>query len=164
MINDKLPKIWYGGDYNPEQWDAEVWAEDDRLFKLAGIDVATINVFSWAMIQPDEETYDFSSLDETMDRLYRNGTYICLATATGAHPAWMARQYPEVTRVDVKGRKRKFGDGITPTRTARSTVHFPPGLRASWRSGTKIIPRSWPGMSRMSTADTTTRAVRDGLP
>ncbi|MFD1775371.1 beta-galactosidase [Paenibacillus rhizophilus] len=109
MINDKLPKIWYGGDYNPEQWDAEVWAEDDRLFKLAGIDVATINVFSWAMIQPDEETYDFSSLDETMDRLYRNGTYICLATATGAHPAWMARQYPEVTRVDVKGRKRKFG-------------------------------------------------------
>jgi beta-galactosidase len=109
VINDKLPKIWYGGDYNPEQWDAPVWAEDERMFKLAGIDVATINVFSWALIQPSEDTYDFSSLDELMDRLYKNGTYVCLATGTGAHPAWMAHRYPEVTRVDVKGRKRKFG-------------------------------------------------------
>jgi beta-galactosidase len=109
VINDKLPKIWYGGDYNPEQWDAPVWAEDERMFKLAGIDVATINVFSWALIQPSEDTYDFSSLDELMDRLYKNGTYVCLATGTGAHPAWMAHRYPEVTRVDVQGRKRKFG-------------------------------------------------------
>lgn len=109
MINEKLPKIWYGGDYNPEQWEAPDWAEDERMFKLAGIDVATINVFSWAMLQPDEDTYDFSFLDATMDRLYQSGTYVCLATSTGAHPAWMARQYPEVTRVDVQGRKRKFG-------------------------------------------------------
>lgn len=109
MINDKLPKIWYGGDYNPEQWEAADWAEDERMFKLAGIDVATINVFSWALIQPAEDTYDFSGLDELIDRLYKNGTYVCLATGTGAHPAWMAHRYPEVTRVDVQGRKRKFG-------------------------------------------------------
>lgn len=109
MINEKLPKIWYGGDYNPEQWDAPVWAEDERMFKLAGIDVATINVFSWALIQPSEDTYDFTGLDELIDRLYKNGTYVCLATGTGAHPAWMAHRYPEVTRVDVQGRKRKFG-------------------------------------------------------
>ncbi|MBA9085110.1 beta-galactosidase [Fontibacillus solani] len=109
MINDKLPKIWYGGDYNPEQWDSEVWSEDERMFKLAGIDVATINVFSWALIQPDEVTYDFSALDETMDRLYKSGVYVCLATSTGAHPAWMAKKYPDVTRVDVQGRKRTFG-------------------------------------------------------
>ncbi|MEI2394839.1 MULTISPECIES: beta-galactosidase [Paenibacillus] len=109
MINEKLPKIWYGGDYNPEQWDAPVWAEDERMFKLAGIDVATINVFNWATLQPSEDTYDFSGLDELIDRLYKNGTYVCLATATGAHPAWMAHRYPEVTRVDVQGRKRKFG-------------------------------------------------------
>ncbi|OME89333.1 MULTISPECIES: beta-galactosidase [Paenibacillus] len=109
MINEKLPKMWYGGDYNPEQWDAEAWKEDDRMFKLAGIDVATINVFSWALSQPDEGTYNFAWLDETIDRLYRNGVYICLATSTGAHPAWMARKYPDVLRVDYEGRKRKFG-------------------------------------------------------
>lgn len=109
MINNKLPKIWYGGDYNPEQWDAEAWQEDSRMFKLAGVDVATINVFSWAMIQPDEETYDFSFLDETMDRLYQDGVYVCLATSTAAHPAWMAHRHPDVLRVDVQGRKRAFG-------------------------------------------------------
>ncbi|GAA0404475.1 beta-galactosidase [Paenibacillus motobuensis] len=109
MINNKLPKIWYGGDYNPEQWDPETWKEDERMFKLAGIDVATINVFSWAMLQPDEITYDFSALDATIDRLYKSGVYVCLATSTAAHPAWMAKKYPDVTRVDVQGRKRSFG-------------------------------------------------------
>ncbi|MGG3283692.1 beta-galactosidase [Paenibacillus solani] len=109
MINENLPKMWYGGDYNPEQWDAETWTEDDRLFKLAGIDVATINVFSWALNQPNEETYDFAWLDETIERLYKNGVYVCLGTSTAAHPAWMARKYPDVLRVDYEGRKRKFG-------------------------------------------------------
>lgn len=109
MINEKLPKIWYGGDYNPEQWDAEIWKEDERMFKLAGIDVATVNVFSWALNQPSEDTYDFAQLDETMDRLYKSGVYACLATSTGAHPAWMAKKYPDVLRVDYQGRKRKFG-------------------------------------------------------
>ena len=63
LINSKLPKIWYGGDYNPEQWEKEIWDEDVRMFKLAGIDVATVNVFSWALNQPDEDTYDFTLLD-----------------------------------------------------------------------------------------------------
>ncbi|QGH33970.1 beta-galactosidase [Gracilibacillus salitolerans] len=109
MIHERLPKIWYGGDYNPEQWDEETVAEDVRMFKLAGIDVATVNVFSWALNQPDENTYDFDWLDETIDRLYQNGVYVCLATSTAAHPAWMAKRYPDVRRVDFEGRKRQFG-------------------------------------------------------
>ncbi|CAN7450864.1 beta-galactosidase [Paenibacillus sp. LjRoot56] len=109
MIHAKLPKIWYGGDYNPEQWDKEVMDEDLRMFKLAGIDVATINVFSWALSQPNEDTYDFTWLDDIIDRLHANGTYVCLATSTGAHPAWMAKKYPDVCRVDFEGRKHKFG-------------------------------------------------------
>ncbi|WP_168120599.1 beta-galactosidase [Paenibacillus sp. HB172176] len=109
MINNKLPKIWYGGDYNPEQWDSEIMNEDLRMFKLAGIDIATVNVFSWARIQPSEEKYDFSELDQIMDKLQKDGIAICLATSTGAHPAWMAKRHPDVTRVDYEGRKRKFG-------------------------------------------------------
>lgn len=109
MINSKLPKIWYGGDYNPEQWGSDIWEEDTRMFKLAGIDVATLNVFSWAVNQPSEEVYNFEWLDEQIDRLYKNGIYTCLATSTGAHPAWMAKKYPDVRRVDFQGRKRNFG-------------------------------------------------------
>ncbi|WP_338593770.1 beta-galactosidase [Paenibacillus sp. Y5S-9] len=109
MISSKLPKMFYGGDYNPEQWDHETHIEDLRMFQLAGIDIATINVFSWALIQPDEVTYRFEELDQLINRLYENGVYICLATSTAAHPAWMAKKYPDVLRVDADGRKRKFG-------------------------------------------------------
>ncbi|SEK19755.1 beta-galactosidase [Paenibacillus sp. OK003] len=109
MINSKLPKMFYGGDYNPEQWDHETHLEDLRMFQLAGIDIATINVFSWALIQPDEVTYHFEGLDQLINSLYESGVYICLATSTAAHPAWMAKKYPDVLRVDADGRKRKFG-------------------------------------------------------
>lgn len=109
MINKKLPKMWYGGDYNPEQWGPEEWKEDHRMFKLAGIDVLTINVFSWALNQPGENMYDFAWLDETMDRLHAEGCGVVLATSTAAHPAWMAKRHPDVTRVDFYGRKRTFG-------------------------------------------------------
>jgi beta-galactosidase len=109
MISSKLPKAFYGGDYNPEQFSKNSMQEDLRMFKLAGIDIATIGVFSWALMQPDDETYDFAWLDEIIDNLYQNGVYVCLATGTGGHPAWMARKYPDILRVDFEGRKRKFG-------------------------------------------------------
>lgn len=102
-------RILYGGDYNPNQWPREIWAQDMELFKKAGINSATVNVFSWAKLQPDENTYDFSELDDIINMLSENNIDIVLATATGAMPAWMAKKYPEVTRVDFEGRRHKFG-------------------------------------------------------
>lgn len=101
--------IWFGGDYNPEQWPEEVWAEDSRLFDLAGINAATVGVFSWGLLQPAEDVYDFSVLDRITSQLADTGRNVILATATGAHPAWLARKYPEVTRVDFEGRKHLYG-------------------------------------------------------
>ena len=108
-FSQKLKKLPYGGDYNPEQWPEEVWEEDMRFFKEAGIDTLTVNIFSWAALQPSEDTYDFSRLDRIMALLRENGMNVILATSTAAHPAWMARKYPEVTRVNFQGIKRKFG-------------------------------------------------------
>ena len=107
--SEKVKKILYGGDYNPEQWPEEIWEEDMRLFKLAHIDVVTLNVFSWAALQPDETTYDFSKLDKIMELVKKNGLKVCLATSTAAHPAWMARKYPDILRTGNNGMKRKFG-------------------------------------------------------
>ena len=102
-------KIAFGGDYNPEQWTEDIWAEDMRLFKLAHIDTVTLNVFSWASLQPSEEVYDFSKLDRIMEMVRENGLKVVLATSTAVHPAWMARKYPEVLRTEFNGMKRKFG-------------------------------------------------------
>ncbi|GGG00107.1 beta-galactosidase [Paenibacillus abyssi] len=109
MFNQKVTKMLHGGDYNPEQWPKDTWSEDMRMFKLADIDIATINVFSWSLTQPDEATYNFEWLDEIMDMLADNGIKVCLGTSTAAHPAWMARKYPDVLTVDFEGRKKKYG-------------------------------------------------------
>ena len=109
MINAKLPRIWYGGDYNPDQWPEETWQEDMRLLKLAGIHLANLTVFSWAKLQQDETTYDFSWLDRVMDMLSAHGMHACMATSTGAVPAWMATRYPDVLRTTIEGQRRKFG-------------------------------------------------------
>lgn len=110
MINsNNVKKIVYGGDYNPEQWSEDIWEEDMRLFALAGIDIVTLNVFSWAELQTDEVTYRFEKLDKIMDLVRKHGLKVCLATSTGAHPAWMAKKYPDILRTEFNGMKRKFG-------------------------------------------------------
>ena len=105
----KVHKILYGGDYNPEQWPEEVWQEDMRLLPKAHVDTLTINVFNWAKLQPSEGEYNFSELDKIMEMLKENHFNVCLATSSAAHPAWMAKRYPDILRVDFEGRKRKFG-------------------------------------------------------
>lgn len=108
-MEKKFSRMLYGGDYNPNQWPREIWDEDMRIFKNAHINSATINVFSWAKIQPSEETYDFSQLDEIVDMLSKENYEIVMATSTGALPAWMVNRYPEVARTDYEGRAHKFG-------------------------------------------------------
>lgn len=61
--------ILYGGDYNPNQWPEAVWKEDMELFDKARINSATVNVFSWAKLQPSEERYDFEELDKVIEML-----------------------------------------------------------------------------------------------
>ncbi|WP_438447846.1 beta-galactosidase [Gorillibacterium sp. sgz5001074] len=105
----KLTKMPYGGDYNPEQWPEEVWEEDMRLFRQAGIDMVSVNVFGWGRIQPEEDVYDFGWLDRVLDLLQANGIRACLGTGTAVYPSWLGRRHAELQRVDFQGRKRKYG-------------------------------------------------------
>jgi beta-galactosidase len=102
-------KIPFGGDYNPEQWPEPVWAEDYRLFDAARIDTVTVGVFTWALTQPEAEVYDFTALDRIVERAAAEGRRVCLATGTGAHPPWLAKAHPEVTRTDFDGRRHRYG-------------------------------------------------------
>ncbi len=105
----KADRIYFGGDYNPDQWNEEVIREDMRLFKKAGINLLTLPVFSWARLEPDEGVYDFEWLDHIIDTIWGEGIRLCLATPTSAQPAWLSARYPEVLPVDIQGRKRTHG-------------------------------------------------------
>lgn len=108
-MQNKIRQIMYGGDYNPNQWPREIWKEDITFFKDASINTATINVFSWARLQPNEDTYDFSELDEIVNMLSKEGFNIIMATSTAALPAWLVKKYPEVARTDYNGVHKRFG-------------------------------------------------------
>ncbi|WP_454051092.1 beta-galactosidase [Cellulomonas sp. Marseille-Q8402] len=103
------PTIAFGGDYNPEQWGKDVWDADYAAFDAARITTVTLGVFSWSLTQPAEDTVDFTVLDAIVQRAVDEGRQICLATGTGALSPWIARAYPEVTRVDFEGRKHRYG-------------------------------------------------------
>lgn len=103
--------IVHGGDYNPDQWikTPEIWDEDMRLMKLAHINSASVGIFSWAMLEPEEGVYNFEWLDTIMDKLHENGVGVILATPSGARPAWLAKKYPEVLRVAESGIRNEYG-------------------------------------------------------
>ena len=103
MASQSISRFLYGADYNPDQWPREVWDEDMRLFRLAGVNVATVAAFSWAYLQPSEGQLNFAWLDKIMDRLHANGISVCLATATAVHPAWLSRKYPGILAVTIDG-------------------------------------------------------------
>ncbi|MBW7453923.1 beta-galactosidase, partial [Paenibacillus sepulcri] len=101
--NKSKLRLRFGGDYNPEQWPAEMLERDVRLMTEAGVNTVTLNVFGWGMIQPEEERYDFSLLDAVFDSLERSGIDIVLATPTAAPPAWMFQKEPTMLKVGEDG-------------------------------------------------------------
>jgi len=103
--------VLHGGDYNPDQWQGSpgILAEDSRLMRIAGINVATLAVFAWTALEPEEGRYAFDWLDEAFERLHGQGVRIVLATPSGARPAWMDRKYPEIRRTNAYRMKELHG-------------------------------------------------------
>jgi len=92
----------HGGDYNPDQWRhmPEILEEDMRLMKKAHVNSATVGIFAWSALEPEEGKFCFDWLDKVMDRLAENGIRAILATPSGARPAWMDLKYPQVRRTE----------------------------------------------------------------
>ncbi|ETY71846.1 beta-galactosidase [Bifidobacterium moukalabense] len=99
----------FGGDWNPEQWPEETWEHDIEMLEDAYINEVTINVFSWALLQPAEDRYDFTMLDNIVALLVKHDFNIVMATGTAALPGWMVRLHPEVIRTEQSGTRHVFG-------------------------------------------------------
>lgn len=101
--------ILYGGDYNPEQWPAEVWREDMALMREAGVNLVTLGVFSWARLEPRPGDYDFDWLDEVLGLLHTAGIAVDLATPTASPPPWLGLRWPETRAVTRDGVRLSHG-------------------------------------------------------
>ena len=98
-----MDEIFYGGDYNPEQWPESMWQEDVKLMREAGVNLVSVAIFAWSKLEPAEGHYDFAWLDRLLALLHDNGIGVCLATATAAPPPWLARTYPQSLPVTKDG-------------------------------------------------------------
>jgi len=100
----RVEGLAFGGDYNPEQWPRETWAEDVRLMEEAGVNLVSIGMFSWASLEPRRGEYRWEWLDEVFELLHSHGIRIDLGTPTAAPPAWFFREEPGARVVDRQGR------------------------------------------------------------
>lgn len=112
-VTGRLGGLAFGGDYNPEQWDEPVWCEDDRLMRRAHVNLATVGVFSWALLEPEPGAYDFGWLDAHLDRLHANGVAVDLATPTASPPPWFTLAHPDAMPVTADGTRLVHGSRDT---------------------------------------------------
>jgi len=124
-------QIWYGGDYNPDQWEEEIWDVDFDLFQKAHVNILTLPVFSWSRIQKDEDHYDFDWLIKIIEKAKALDIAVCLATSTAVQPAWLSKKHPEILPVDAYGRQRRFG----------GRVNFCPNSAAYKKAAKELVRR-----------------------
>jgi beta-galactosidase len=119
--------LFFGGDYNPEQWPEEVWAEDVALMRQAGVNIATVGVFAWSDLEPEPGRYEFGWLDRVLDLLHEGGIRVALATPTASPPPWFTLAHPEALPVTA--------DGVRLTHGSRDTYCVSsPAYRAAVRA------------------------------
>lgn len=108
----RFPQFLHGGDYNPDQWldYPDVLEKDIELMQKAHVNCVSVGIFAWARLEPEDGVYDFAWLDQVIDRLWKGGVHVILATPSGARPPWMAQKYPEVLRVDENLQRHHFGE------------------------------------------------------
>jgi beta-galactosidase len=105
--DDWLPgvrSICFGGDYNPEQWPEETWAEDIELMRRAGVNLVSVGIFSWGLLEPSEGVFDFGWLDRLLDQLHAAGIRVDLGLPTAVPPMWFWAANPQVRPVTRDGR------------------------------------------------------------
>ena len=131
--------LWFGGDYNPEQWDAATWACDDALMRQAQVNTVTVGAFSWAMLEPAAGSFSFDWLDATLGRLHGNGIRVVLATPTASPPPWFTLAHPDAMPVRPDG--SRLWHGSRDTYCAAAPAYREAALRIASELGKRYASR-----------------------
>ena len=113
-----------GADYYPEHWNRERWEKDAKLMQEAGFNITRLAEFSWVKLEPEEDKYDFTWLDEAVEVLGKYGIACILCTPTPTIPKWLYDKYPEVIQVNSEGHRRHFGNRQNTCFTNKTFRYF----------------------------------------
>lgn len=99
----QMDELTLGVCYYPEHWAEELWEDDFRRMREMNISVIRMAEFSWSILEPEEDRFDFSFFERVMDLAHRYGLKVILGTPTATPPAWLTHKYPEVLNANKEG-------------------------------------------------------------
>ncbi|MDO5747805.1 MAG: beta-galactosidase [Actinomycetaceae bacterium] len=129
MLSNFSNKIYYGGDYNPEQWDDKIIADDIQHMQEARVNLVSLGIFAWSVIEPESESYRFEWLDRVLDQLEQAEICVDMATGTASPPSWLIKKHSEILPVDHHGRRLQFG----------SRQHFAPSSKTYRKYAARFV-------------------------
>ncbi|MCH4886530.1 beta-galactosidase [Acidaminobacter sp. JC074] len=95
--------------YYPEHWEQSNWDKDLKRIKEMGVNTIRIGEFMWSLLEPREGEFDFTLLDQMIEKISSYGFDILLGTPTATFPVWTLKNYSNIMAVDEMGRQRKYG-------------------------------------------------------
>jgi beta-galactosidase len=104
-----LDDFLIGVPHYPEHVDESYWQRDADRMKEAGFNAVRMGEFAWHIWEPYEGKFDFDLFDRAIEGLGKTGINTILCTPTATPPRWLTMNYPEILRVDRKGRRASHG-------------------------------------------------------
>ena len=98
-----------GVDYYPEHWDKALWVKDADLMQKNGVQIVRMAEFAWCRMEPQEDVFDFSWLDEIINIFSERNIQVVLCTPTSCPPLWLYEKYPDAVQTGNDGRKIATG-------------------------------------------------------
>jgi len=98
----RMPLL-FGTDYYPDQTPESLWEQDAVAMAAAGITNVRIAEFAWALMEPQEGSFDFKWLERAVSILHAHQIAVILGTPSAAPPPWLTQKYPEVLMVNDHG-------------------------------------------------------------
>lgn len=100
----KQDKLLFGVAYYDEYMPYDRLDKDIAMMKDAGINVVRIAESTWSTVEPQDNVWDFKSIDRVLNAMHKAGIKVIVGTPTYAFPTWLAKKYPEILATTARGK------------------------------------------------------------
>lgn len=107
--SDQMDTILYGAAYYPEYMPYERTDTDIALMKKAGINVVRVGESTWGLWEPEDGRFEYTWMDQVIEKLHAAGIRVILGTPTYSIPAWMYKKHPEMVVTRLGGQYLYYG-------------------------------------------------------
>ena len=112
-------ELLFGAAYYPEYMPCSRIDKDFDMMKKAGMNVVRIAESTWSTLEREEGVFDFSYIDQVLQKAEETGMKVIIGTPTYAVPSWLVKKDPEIMVTTKKGKApyghRQLFDILNPT-------------------------------------------------